>query len=148
MKEHISTCLNLLEKENILDDQVRWEYLKYKARKFSIKFSKVQAKKLKKKLEKNLKSLESNMNNHEEYNDCKTQLEQIYKIKANRIKIRSKCEWYKHGEKSSKFFLNLEKSHAIQGQVRTVIYDGKETNDEAEINNHIYSFFNYLYKET
>ena len=29
MKEHISTCLNLLEKENVLDDQVRWAYLKY-----------------------------------------------------------------------------------------------------------------------
>ena len=46
MKEYISTCLNLLEKENILDDQVRWEYLKYEVRKFSIKFSKAQAKKL------------------------------------------------------------------------------------------------------
>ena len=46
MKEHISTCLNLLEKENILDDQVRWEYLRYEARKFSVKFSKAQAKKL------------------------------------------------------------------------------------------------------
>ena len=88
------------------------------------------------------------MNNHEDYNDCKTHLEQIYKIKANGIKIRSKCEWYKHGKKSSKFFLNLEKSRAIQGQVRTVIYNDKETNDETEINNHIYSFFNYLYKET
>ena len=40
MKEHISTCLNLLEKESILDDQVRWEYLKYVVRKFSLKFSK------------------------------------------------------------------------------------------------------------
>ena len=40
MKEHISTCLNLLEKENILDGQVRWEYLKYEVRKFSIKFQK------------------------------------------------------------------------------------------------------------
>ena len=67
------------------------------------------------------------MNNGEEYNDCKTQLEQIYKIKANGIKIRSKCEWYEHGEKSSRFFLNLEKSRAIQDQVRTVIYDDKET---------------------
>ena len=57
------------------------------------------------------------MDNHGEYNDCKTQLEQIYKIKANGIKIRSKCEWYEHGENSSKFFLNLEKSRAIQGQV-------------------------------
>ena len=46
MKEQISTCLNLLEKENILVDQVRWEYLKYEVRKFSIKFSKAHAKKL------------------------------------------------------------------------------------------------------
>ena len=86
MKEHISTCLNLLEKENILDDQVRWEYLKYEVRKYSIKLSKPQAKKLRLErvlLEKKLKDLESNMNNHEEYNDCKTQLEQIYKIKEN-----------------------------------------------------------------
>ena len=50
MKEHISTCLNHLEKENILDDQVRWKYLKYELRKLSIKFSKTQAKK--KRLEK------------------------------------------------------------------------------------------------
>ena len=42
--------------------------------------------------------------------------------------------------KSSKFFLNLEKGRAIQGQVGTVIYNDKETNDQTEINNHIYSF--------
>ena len=74
------------------------------------------------------------MNNHEEYNDCKTQLELTCKIKANGIKIRSKCERYKHGEKFLKF--------------RTVVYNDKETNDETEINNRIYSFFNYMYKET
>ena len=71
MKEHRSTCLNLLEKENIVDDQVRWEYLKSEVRKFSIKFAKAQAKKLgleRVLLEKKLKNLESNMNNHEEYN--------------------------------------------------------------------------------
>ena len=110
-------------------NQVRWEYLKYKVRKFSMKSSKAQAKKLRLEkvlLENKLKNLESNMNNHEEYNDCKTQLEQIYKIKANGIKIRSKYEWYEHGEKSSKFFLNLEKSRAIQGHVRTVIYNDKK----------------------
>ena len=88
------------------------------------------------------------MNNYEEYNDCKTQLEQIYKTKANGVKIRSKCGWYEHGEKSSKFLLNLERSRAIQGQVRAVIYKDKETNDETEINNYIYSFLNYLYKVT
>ena len=50
------------------------------------------------------------MNNHEEYNDCKTE-----KNKKN-----------PHEEKSSKFFLNLEESRAIQGQVRTIIYNDKE----------------------
>ena len=43
----------------------------------------------------------------------KTKLEQIYEEKANGVKIRSKCEWYEFGEKSSKFFLNLEKQHAL-----------------------------------
>ena len=40
------------------------------------------------------------------------------------------------------------KSRPIQGQVRTVICNDKETNDETETNNHVYYFFNYLYKET
>ena len=92
--------------------------------------------------------MESNINNNEEYNGCKTESEQIYIIKANGIKIRSKCEWYKHGEKSSKFFLNLEKSCAIQSQVPAVIDNDKEANDETEINNHIYYFFNHLHKQT
>ena len=144
MKECIATCLNLLEKYNILDNQARWEYLKYKVRKFPIKFSKAQAKKLRLERvlqEKNLKNLESNKNNHEEYNDSKTQSEKIYKITANRTKIISKYELYEDVEKTSKFFVNLEKRRAIQGQVRTVIYNDKEANDEIEINNHIYSFF-------
>ena len=81
-------------------------------------------------LEKKPKNLESNVNIYEEYNNCKSLLEQIYKIKTNGIKIRSKCEWHEYREKSSKFFLNLEKSCAIQGQVRTVISNDKETNDE------------------
>ena len=90
--------------------------------------------------EKKLKNLESNLNNHEEYNPCKSQLQQICKIKGNGIKIRSKHEWYVHGENSSKSFQNFEKSRAFQGQVRTVIYNDKETNNETEINSHIYSF--------
>ena len=36
-----------------------------------------------------------------------------------------------------KILSRLEKSCAISGQVRTVIYNGKERNDETEVNNHI-----------
>ena len=61
-------------------------------------------------LEKMPKILESNMNNHEEHNDCETQSEQIYKIKTKGIIIKGKCEWYEHREK---LYLNLEKGRAI-----------------------------------
>ena len=44
--------------------------------------------------------------------------------------------------------LELYNAKFEQGDVWTVNYKGKETNDETEINNHICSFFNYLYKET
>ena len=80
-------------KKNILDDQVRWEYLNYEVKKFSINFLNAQAKKRRLErvlLEKKIKNLESNMNNHEEYNNCKAQLEQIYKIKAHEIKKNKK----------------------------------------------------------
>ena len=41
------------------------------------------------------------------------------------MKIGSKCHWYKYGEKSSKFFLNLEKSRAAQSTFRNITKDKK-----------------------
>ena len=32
--------------------------------------------------------------------------------------LRSKCDWYENGEKSTKFFLNLEKKRALNGTVK------------------------------
>ena len=37
----------------------------------------------------------------------KCKLDQLYKEKANGI--RSNCDWYEHGEKSTILFLNVEK---------------------------------------
>ena len=148
MKSHISDILNFLNNENIKDDQVIWEYLKYEIRKFTIQYLERLAKTLREErkcLERKLKILEqnseSNLNNNPEYDECKTQLEDIYQIQVDGIRTRSKCMWYKFGEKSSKFFLNLEKSRAIQGQVRTIVTNEKEITDESEINAHIASFY-------
>ena len=44
MKKFISDTLNELFNENILDDQVKWKYLKYNIRKYTINFSKKLAK--------------------------------------------------------------------------------------------------------
>ena len=62
-------------------------------------------------LENKLKELEGNPDCilDGDYLDYKNKLEQTYNEKANGVKIRSKCEWYEFEEKSTKFFLNLEK---------------------------------------
>ena len=63
-------------------------------------------------LEKELKDFEksdSSYSDNEDYLSCKTKLDEIYGKKVKGLKIRSKCDWYKQGEKSTKFFLTLEK---------------------------------------
>ena len=49
MKFHIKSTLETLEIEEISDPQVRWEFLKYEIRKFSIESSKLQVQSTKKK---------------------------------------------------------------------------------------------------
>ena len=76
MKFHIKSTLETLEIEGIRDPQVRWEFLKYDIRTFSIEFSKLQAQNMKKEkmfLENKLKKLENNTNYIEnlEYIDCR-----------------------------------------------------------------------------
>ena len=51
----------------------------------------------------------------------KLRLEEIFGIKANGVKIRSKCDWYKYGEKTSKFF---SKNRFVQSQIRKLIIEG------------------------
>ena len=37
------------------------------------------------------------------------ELVEIYDHITDGTRIRSKCDWYEHGEKSAQFFLNLQK---------------------------------------
>ena len=78
-------------------------------------------------LENKLKKLEKNINYSEnvEYRDCRNKLDKIYDQKINGIRKRSKCDWYEYGEKSSKFFLNLEKTRSKQSTIRNITKDKK-----------------------
>ena len=132
MKCLIKSTLETLDTGRINDLQVRWEYLKYEIRKFSIEFSKLQAQNTKKEkmfLENKLKKLENNTNCMEnlEYIDCRNKLDKIYEQIINGIRIRSKCDWYEHREKSSKFFLSLEKTISTQSTIRNIAKDKKKT---------------------
>ena len=84
--------------EQITDEKLCWEYIKYEIRKFSIRFSKEKAKKTRAEtvtLKNKLKELEQNP-------DCIFDRNYIkYKSKLEQI-----CEWYEFGVKSSNFSLN------------------------------------------
>ena len=112
--------------------------MKYEIQNFTIDYSKKLAKERKKNktlLENKLKELEVNLNtedNVQSYNIYK-KFDSIYDHIAEGIRIRSKCDWYQHREKSTKFFLNLEKKRGNQNQIRKLIIDEKEIDGDVEI---------------
>ena len=153
LKEHIKFIKNSFISNFENKPQLQWEYLKYEMRSFAIKFSKNKAKIKREKiltLENKLKKLEENLNIEEikiEYDNCQNELNDIYEEIGNGIKIRSRCDWYEFGEKSNKFFLNLEKSHAKENTVRKLISKGEEINDLSTVNSNIFHFYENLFKK-
>ena len=121
MRGHISTCFNLLEKENIVYDQVRWEYLKYAVRKFSIKCSK-----------------------HKERSS-----KRVFHEKIKNKNLQNKILKRKKEKKSSKIFLKvLFKVRFEQIVITTKKLLIKQKLIILSIFYHICSFFKYFYKET
>ena len=100
-------------------------------------------------LENNLKKLENDTNyiKNSEYIDCRNKLDKIYEQKSNGMRIRSKCDWHEYGEKSSKFFLNLEKSRPAQRTIRNITKDKKNLTCHKRINQELLDFYKALFLE-
>ena len=72
--------------------------------------------------------------NLSKYNSVKNELDLIYDHIAEGMRIRSKCNWYEHGEKSKHFFfLNLEKQQGSQNTIKKLVVDDKEITDQTLI---------------
>ena len=104
-------------------------------------------------LEKRIAELESlitsNSNDQllKEYSSCKLELESLYEYITSGIILRSKTNWYEHGEKSSKYFLNLEKRNKAKSHLRKLMTSSDtEIHDPSVIMSHINSFYSSLYK--
>ena len=123
---------NTKSKLNFNDTQLNWELLKHEIRKFIISYSKVIAKEERArrlKLENTLKFLENNLTDNlkkQQYELLKCELDEIYDKIAEGVRVRSRCQQYEEGEKSNKFFLNLEKVRGSQGKVRKLIVSNHE----------------------
>ena len=104
-------------------------------------------------LEKRLANLEGLISSNssgdllEEYSKCKSDLESLYNYITAGIILRSKSEWYEHCEKSSKYFLNLEKRNKAKSHIRKLLTSSDiETSQPPDIMNHIKEFYASLYK--
>ena len=76
-------------------------------------------------LQSELKKLEISLddaNNLGKYDSINNELDAIYDHIAEGIRIGSKCDWYEHGKKLTKFFLNLEKQQGTQNTIKKTHY--------------------------
>ena len=144
--EHFKTS-----NQNCRNKRLNWELLKYEMRKASIEFSKKVAKDRRanqQDLEKCLTELENTENyiTNEVYVRKKLELEKIYDNYIEGVRIRSKCNEYELGEKSNKYFLNLEKYRAKLASINKIINDdGQEVLDSKGIQNELRLFYSNLF---
>ena len=93
-------------------------------------------------------SKKENLNNEKtklQYNSFKDELNYIYEEISNSIKIKSRCNWYELGEKSNKYFLNLDKTQACQSILRKIWSETHEIN-VTKINSTIFYFYANIFK--
>ena len=67
--------------------------------------------------------------------NTKKELDNIYDQKAEGIRIRSRCKWYKAGEKSRIFFKNPEKRYAQESFITSLYENGELINNMRNIAN-------------
>ena len=117
-QNYVTKTKNLIQtfhsNQNFISNaQLKWELLKYEIRKFTINYSKKLAKEHKENktlLENKLKELEGNLNtedNIQSYDIYRKELDSIYDHVAEGIRIRSKCDRYEHGEKSTNVVIKI-----------------------------------------
>ena len=94
-------------------------------------------------METKVKNLEQNITDEHKFNEYKTakdELEDLYDNIATGVKIRSKCDLYQYGQKSTKYFLNLKKQKAVKSTVKKIIKNNIEITDQLKIQHKLRMF--------
>ena len=161
LNESMPTWLE--EFKEISDKRVLWDLIKYRIRQASIKYGKDKARKRREKIadiEAALKTCEENcgrcpsLENLEQLEILKLEYNSIYENLAQGAIVRSRATWYEKGEKSNKYFLNLESYKKAKSSVRKVFNkDGILITNPKEILQEIENFysankiiFNFIWK--
>ena len=135
--EYIESMKNLIREINVLHDdiadkRVKWDMMKYEIRKYTCSYS--ARKKKDQNIEENhlqnkLNRLEIQLGNIQsadvlsEYEECKKRLNEIHEQKSKGAIIRSRARWQEEGEKSTKYFFDLEKVNFTRKNIRKLKTD-------------------------
>ena len=138
---------------NEFEPQKKWELMKYKIRCFCIEFSKNIAKKKREEIE-NLEKIikiheTTEIGTNEIYVKAKLDYENLLNQRTEGVILRSKIKIYEENEKSSKYFLNLEKQNAVRNTIK-MLKKNPETDEEIangkDVVNEIRRFYSNLFK--
>ena len=138
------------EVNTIEDVKIRWDILKYRIRQYSMKYSKTAAERRRKRrleLESKVKELEAHVTAEsstqfmQDYEADKPELEGIYNYITEEIILRSRAMWYELGEKSTKYFLTLEKRQKSKSSIKKLVISNREIVGQKDVNKIILGFY-------
>ena len=142
-------------RKELSDSRNVWDWIKYNIRAHAIKYSKKKAKdrnatelNLQDDLRKAKQEYETTPSdsNATRFNAAQEKLETFYEEKTKGIIIRARARWHEHGEKSTKYFLNLEKRNHIKKHIRKLHISGAIKTDPFCILKEQERFYKNLYK--
>ena len=160
-EEYVNSATELIPmwitegREELSDDQCVWDWVKYNIRAHAIRHSKRKAKqrnetetKLQNELNAAKKAVQTNPS---EYNAtlldaAQKQLESFYEEKTKGIIVRARARWHEQGEKSTKYFLNLEKRNHVKKHIRKLHISGVIKTEPLCILKEVEQFYIDLYK--
>lgn len=143
------------EYQNILSPTQLWEFLKKRIKEESILYC-IKRSKCKqsviKNLERDMDELDEKLgvNNNdisliEKRKNIKQQLDAKYTENARGAQIRARAKWVEEGERSSKYFLNLEKKQQSMNVIDSITYNNETYTTDNSILNACKSFYEVLY---
>ena len=151
---------------NTLSDRIRihflWELIKIKIKEFSITYSIVRAQKWKNDIsiaEKKIQKLDEEIDIIDclvtknvliqERSNLKKDIDTYYAEKSKGAYVRSRAKWIESGEKSTSYFLKLEKRHAKFNSIDKITKDdGTEMTSDEDILQEARIFYHNLYSSS
>ena len=147
----------LEEAKDLKNPRYIWDWIKFNIKNDSIIFS-TQILKNRRKHEEDLTCRYQESPNAFQENPCdntritmeriKNELELLYDKKVEGIITWAKARWHEHGEKNSKYFLNLEKRNHIKKHIRKLYISGVISTDPISIMNSQKQFYSKLYSSS